>query len=84
MCAQCGMCMCMGAVTCGGEALLTVAALTMALLVLTVALLTTALLAMALLTTLTCGSEAGLNVAGSLRNSQFMDVSSTWSGWGLG
>ena len=74
MCAQCGMCVCMGAVTCGGEALLTVAALTVALLVLTVALLAT----------LTCGSEAGLNVAGSLRKSQFMDVSSTWSGWGLG
>ena len=29
--AHCGMCMCMGAVTCGGEALLTVAALTVAL-----------------------------------------------------
>ena len=40
LCAHCGMCMCMGAVTCGGEAVLTVAALTMALLVLTVALRT--------------------------------------------
>ena len=37
-----------------------------------------------LLTVATCGSEAGLNVAGSLRKSQFMDVSSTWWGWGVG
>ena len=46
--------------------------------VLAMAILAMAVLAMAILTMATCGSEAGLNVAGSLRKSQFIDVSSTW------
>ena len=46
--------------------------------VLAMAILAMAILAMAILTMATCGSEAGLNVAGSLRKSQFIDVSSTW------
>ena len=52
--------------------------------VLSMAVLTMAVLSMAVLvlTVATCGSEAGLNVAGSLRKSQFMDVSSTWWVWG--